>query len=177
MAFLDGTAQLGGEDLSIEKERLVSQDASPSCLVLTHPKIRGAGIKVQQQRLARRANGHLAKILRVILLVLCPHLSSLCSVRVRGALWSYLLPQVLLLVDATAAGLMKVWVGESTLVELDALKVRAWLGGLKAEAIEQVDVRLGAVALVVFVADGPNLAEAALEAELCLDVEDGLHGA
>lgn len=76
---------------------------------------------------------------------------------------------------ATDGGVV-VWVSEAPLVNSVLLEVRAGLGGLKAEAVEEIDVGLCAVALVVFVADSGDFVEAAVEAELGLGLEDGLHG-
>lgn len=60
---------------------------------------------------------------------------------------------------------------------MDTLRVeiRARLGWVEAEAVHQIDVGLGAMALVVLVGDGSDLLQAEITPELGLSLEDGLH--
>lgn len=116
--------------------------------------------------MGRGADLNLTQVLGVVLLVLSGNLASLA---VGGG------PDKLLLVtDTTAPG--DVGVGKATLVDCCGMLVWTGLGGLKAEAVEEVDVGLRAVRLVVLVGDGQDLLEAEFLLKLGLGLECGRHG-
>lgn len=55
------------------------------------------------------------------------------------------------------------------------VEVGTGLGGLKAEAVQEVDVGLGAVSLVVGVANGRDLLQTKFMAKLGLGLKDAVH--
>lgn len=110
------------------------------------------------------ANGNLAKVLGIILLVLGGHVSgvsrlqSLDECRVGTT-------------TATLRGMAVL----GFLINDVLVKVRTRLGGLKAKAVQEVDVRLGTVWLVVLVANDLDLAQTELMAKGRLDLKDAVH--
>lgn len=133
----------------------------------TYPKIGRSGVKVKKKLLRRRADGHLAEVFRVILLVLGANSSRLC------ALLRRLLDQRLDHRGATTNG--NIAASKTTLVQLVGMIVRPRFGWLESEPIEEVDVRLGTVRLVVLIRQGPNLGQTTVESDLGLSFIDGLH--
>lgn len=131
----------------------------------TYPEIRGSSVEVEHEFLGRCADFDLTKVLRVVLLVLGGNLARLAAVG--GS------DELVLAAKASSSG--NIGVGEAAVLEGGDMLVGTGLGGLEAKPVHEIDVGLGAVALVVLVGDGHDLLEAELLLELGLGCECGLH--
>lgn len=141
----------------------------PSRLSKTYPKVGRASVEVKHDLLGRSADQDFTEVHGVILLVLG---SDFAGVRV---IWpAGLLDQLVVHADTAALGDDRL--GKATLVQAFLMKVWARLGGIEAETVHQIDVRLGAMTLVVLVGDGSDLLEAKITPDLCLGLKDGFHG-
>lgn len=76
---------------------------------------------------------------------------------------------------ANASASSDVGMGEATLVNAGSMLVRTRLRGLETETVHEIDVGLGAMALVVLVRNRRDLLETELLLELGLSCEGSIH--
>lgn len=110
------------------------------------------------------SDGDLAKIFGVILLILGGHVSGMSRLES--------LDERRVATTTTTLGALAVL---GVLINDVFVKVGPGLGGLKTEAVQEMDVGLGTMSLVVLVANGRDLLQTKLMAKFGLGLKDAVH--